>query len=97
MCKYQYWDRETEIKLSTKKFIPINCDIDYREYERTFSGRMTKKRWQIIDRFCRLQSYRPTYRCGHEWDCCGCFCGQNMSFTYNRNQVVISFTQSFNY
>lgn len=87
-----------DISLKTTKFVATDeSDYDYRIYERVFTGRMTKLRLKIIDRFCRLHSYHPHYRCGHEWDCCGCFCGQSMSFEYNHNQVTIRFTQSFNY
>jgi len=90
------FDKE-DITLKTVKFLPVNIDADYRQYQRVFTGRMTKRRWKIIDRFCRLNTFRPHYRCGHDWDCCGCFCGQSMDFEYSRNQVVISFSKSFNY
>jgi hypothetical protein len=84
--------------LKTQKFYSTEeSEMDYRIYERIFSGRMTKRRYKIIESFCRRYTYRPYYNCGHEYDCCGCFCGQNMSFTYKQNQVVIRFTQSFNY
>ena len=93
----EYFTKE-DVSLKTDKFISTPAsDYDYRCYERVFTGRMTKARWKIIDRFCRLHSFRPRYRCGHDWDCCGCFCGQSMSFEYKHNQVSITFTQSFNY
>lgn len=103
MCKpktmqlYRYGFDKSNIDLKTVKFKPTSTDFDYRQYQRIFTGRMTKARWQIIDRFCRMHTWSPEYRCGHDWDCCGCFCGQRMSFKYSHNQVVISFTQSFNY
>lgn len=99
MCtkyRHEHFDKES-ISLKTTKFIPVESDFDYRTYERTFSGRMTKARWKIIDSFCRAHSYHPRYRCGHDYDCCGCFCGQGMKFTYKHNQITVGFSQSFNY
>jgi len=101
MCKslqtYQYGFDKANIDLKTVKLLPISIEGDYNQYQRVFTGRMTKARWEIIHRFCRMHTFNPEYRCGHEWDCCGCFCGQRMSFKYSRNQTVITFTQSFNY
>lgn len=68
---------------------------DLRKYRREFTGKMTKRRWEIIDSYCRRNSFRD--HCGCEWDCCGCLCGQSMSFSYKYNQVRIGLTQSFNY
>lgn len=79
------------------RFTQLEGDIDYRDFERIFSGRMTKGRWKIIDRYCRVKSRSPRYGCGHDWDCCGCQCGQNLSFKYTRNAVIISLSMSFNY
>lgn len=80
------------------KFVQLdNSDYDYCNYERTFSGRMTKARYKILDRFCRIRSRSPRYRCGHEHDCCGCLCGQRMELTYSQGQVKIILSHSFNY
>lgn len=97
MCYTIGFDKENLSLKHTKFFEIESSDYDYRQYQRIFSGRMTKNRWKIIGQFCRKHSYRPHYRCGHDWDCCGCFCGQSMWFEYKHNQVVITFTQSFNY
>lgn len=77
------------------RFKQTDGDIEYRTYTREFSGRMTKGRWKILDRYCRKHSWST--HCGHEWDCCGCLCGQYASFAYSANQVTVSITQSFNY
>lgn len=81
--------------LDTHKFKPVERDMDEAIYERSFTGRMTKQRYKILDRLCRANSFRRY--CGHEYDCCGCLCSQSMSFEYKRNQVVITLTQNFNY
>lgn len=91
MNKYQSAQTSTRLH----KFDAVAGDMDYREYERVFSGRMTKLRYKTLDRFCRTNTYSE--RCHHEHDCCGCMCGQKLSFTYYRNQVKIRLTQSFNY
>lgn len=83
-----------DIKLS-KFQATDNSDYDHRIMERCFSGRMTKARYKALRRICRSHSFST--HCHHEWDCCGCFCGQQLSFTYKKNQVVITLTQSFNY
>lgn len=74
-----------------------DSDFDYRKYTRTFSGKMTKKRYKMLDRYCRLHSRSPRYRCGHDYDCCGCLCGQYMTFTYRYNAVTIHLQHTYNY
>ena len=72
-----------------------DSEYDYRRFERVFSGRITKKRWQLIHRFCRLHSYRiPVYS---DYDCTGQLCGKDMEFTYKHNQVVIRLSMSYDY
>lgn len=82
-----------------KRLVPSDdeMEMDYRVYYRTFSGRMTKKRYQLIRRICRFYSRSFRYSCGHDWDCCGCLCGHSMTFTYKHNQVKIRISYSYNY
>lgn len=89
-----------------KHFKLIDGDFDYKVSERTFSGKMTKTRYKIIDRYVRKLNNTHiygtsrngyAYRCGCKHDCCGCLSSQNMQFTYKHNQVTLIFTQSFNY
>ena len=72
-------------------------DYDYAKYFRVLKGRLTKARYKAIDRQCRKFSQR--FHCGHEHDCCGCLCGQSMSFIHNANtnKTLIIASQSFNY
>ena len=56
---------------NSKKWTEIEGDFDHRVRERILHGRMTHKRYKIIERYCRKNSYY-TPACGHEWDCCGC-------------------------
>jgi hypothetical protein len=78
-----------------KNFKIINSDMDYTISKRIFSGKITKNRYKILDRFCRKNSFRTN--CGHEWDCCGCMCSQYMEFEYKNNQVILILHNSFNY
>lgn len=92
-----YYDRYQKNEINWKRFKPVpNLDYDTAECTRSFSGRMTKARWKRLDRICRANRL-SRMNCGHDWDCCGCLCGQYMSFTYKHNQVVITIYQSFNY
>lgn len=72
-----------------------DSDYAYRKYERCFSGRMTKKRWQIISSFCRRNSYRN--HIASDYDCTGQLCGHYMEFEYKLNQVVVRLDMSYDY
>lgn len=72
-------------------------DIDVLHSVRTFSGKMTKLRWKILNRFARTRTVSSFGGCGHQWDCCGCLCSQHVSVSYKHNKVKIIFTQHFNY
>lgn len=73
------------------------CDIDREVFTREFSGRLTRERYKRIDRFCRAASRPLKYRCGHDYDCCGCVFAMSMSFTYKQNLVVIRVIYYRNY
>ena len=91
------YQKESFWELKTTKFkLTEESDYDRKVAERVFSGRMTKMRYKIIDGFCRRHS-KQIPNCGHEWDCCGCLCGQYMEFEYKQNQVTITLVQNFNY
>lgn len=78
------------------KFTELNdSEYDYRKFERCFSGRMTKKRWQLINSYCRRNSYRN--RIASDYDCTGQLCGHYMEFSYSHNQVVIKLNMSYDY
>lgn len=80
---------------------------DERVCERILTGRLTKARYKIIERYARKHRrsqsdiYGEGFRCGHEHDCCGCLVGEWMSTKYTRHwkgtKVVLRFSQSFNY
>jgi hypothetical protein len=91
-----YIDIEDRKRLNYNRFTESDgSDYDYRKYERSFSGRMTKRRWQIINRFCRHQTYR--IHIASDYDCTGQCCGQSMEFTYSRNQVIVRLCRSYDY
>lgn len=71
--------------------------FDYRKYVRVLSGRITKERYKAISSYCRKFSRTPIYRCGHEHDCCGCLCGQQMSFTNSQHAIIITLVHRYNY
>ena len=77
------------------KFILIDGDMDYSVYEHVISGRMTKLRYQIINRYARKNSWRK--HCGHEWDCCGCMYARSMELEYKDNKWILGMSESFNY
>jgi hypothetical protein len=83
---------------SNRKFQQANdFDFDRNHYIYEFSGRMTKERYKKLDSFCRLNSRPFRYRCGHDWDCCGCIFAVSMSFEYRHNQVTVHLTHHRNY
>lgn len=71
-------------------------DYDSKEYIRTFSGKITKGRYKALESYCRRYSF-CTSACGHDYDCCGCMCGQSLELSYKHNRVTIIVSQSFNY
>lgn len=88
-------DRD-ELKINYQRFIELpKSEYDYRQYKRVFSGRMTKGRWKIISRFCRMHSYR--IQVYSDYDCTGQLCGKDMEFTYKYNQIVIRLNMSYDY
>lgn len=90
-------DHWINVTFKNLRMIDELSDFDRTVYVREFSGRMTKERYKKLSHICRYYSQPPKYRCGHDYDCCGCLCGQYMTFTYKYNQVVITLVQDFNY
>jgi hypothetical protein len=78
-----------------KKFVETpESEMDYRVYERSFSGRLTRARYKLLDRFCRMKTFHQN--CGHEYDCCGCLSHQRLTFSYKHNLLTITLFQTFN-
>lgn len=95
----QSYEFENEMIIAGMNYKPFrelpDSTHDYRRFERSFSGRMTKQRWKIISRFCRRQTYTiPVYS---DYDCTGQCCGQSMQFEYKLNQVVVRLNMSYDY
>lgn len=78
-----------------RNFKVIEDDMDTVVSRRIFSGKLTKERYKMLDRFAR--KIHHVERCGHDFDCCGCLCGQWLEIDYKANQVTLTLTQSFNY
>jgi hypothetical protein len=78
-----------------RNFKLVESDYDFKAYQRVFSGRITKRRYKIIDSICRKKSYNQ--HCGCEHDCCGCMFAQSIRFEYKHNRVVMTLTESYNY
>lgn len=72
-------------------------DMDHKTQFKLLRGRLTKRRYKILDSFCRKNSFST--HCHHEHDCCGCLCGQSMHFKHNpvTQKTLIVISQSFNY
>ena len=82
--------------MSNKKgFLAISGDMDYTTYQKTFEGRITKKRYKVLDRWVR--SNRQKYRCSHDWDCCGCLIGVSADLIVSKNKAEILVSYSYNY
>lgn len=77
---------------------------------RVITGRLTKQRYKLLQRYCRKKTerapygYSPNgyrYHCGHEYDCCGCLMAEYMTMKiephWKGNKITFYFTQSFNY
>lgn len=81
--------------MKAHKFKIADSDIDYKTYEYSFSGRMTKLRWKLLDRYVRKHNLRT--HCHHEYDCCGCVSSTYMDIDYGKNLVKLTYTINFNY
>lgn len=99
MCYKQTDDRKyMENTYEGRKFKDDeDSDYDRNHYIRQFSGRMTKRRYKILSHFCRYYSRPFRYRCGHDWDCCGCVFAISMYFEYKQNQVTVHLVHHRNY
>lgn len=99
LMRSYYDEYERQVMRDTVKYNKFNelrdSDYDYRKFERSFSGRMTKRRWQIINSYCRRNSYRN--HIASDYDCTGQLCGHYMDFTYHHNQIVISLSKPYDY
>ena len=73
----------------------IDKDLDHCTLQRSFSGKLTHQRQQIVKQYCESNTFNE--HCGCEHDCCGHHIGQNMSFTYSKNQLNIQVTHFYNY
>jgi hypothetical protein len=93
-----------------KKFEVSNeSEFDTRVSVRVLKGNMTQARRDTIEGIVqmfneRLDNVAPygvspngyAYRCGHEWDCCGCLIGRGMSVEFSEGEAVIKVYESFN-
>jgi len=79
-----------------RKFKIIEADIDYKMSERILTGRLTKLRYKVLDRYCRQRTFRAG-NCGHDYDCCGCLSSQSLTFEHKHNRTVLTLSITFNY
>lgn len=80
-------------------------DFDARIAEKTFLGRLTKKRYQLILNFVKRFNHNHSapygrseagyaYRCGCEHDCCGCLTSEYIDIELKRLHKTEFFTVS---
>lgn len=81
---------------TNKGFIPIDSDIDRLTRTKTLTGRMTKLRYKLLNRWVRNHS-KVYPHCGHEWDCCGCAHSSFSTLEITHNSATITNTIRFNY
>lgn len=79
----------------TKFNSTLESEFDRKIVSREFSGRMTKQRYKLLSRFCRINSFYS--RCCCEHDCCGHLVNQRMEFNYKHNLVTVTITRNYNY
>ena len=77
------------------KFKIIKSDIDYQTFQYSFSGKLTKWRWKLLDQYARSRTNRVRCHCEH--DCCGCLSSTYMEFEYSKNLVTLTYTFNYNY
>lgn len=85
-------------------------DFAVQKSQRVIVGQLTKKRYLRIKRYAKAHTNTApygrsesghAYRCGHDYDCCGCLCSERMYVDYKPHwkghKVTLTFVQSFNY
>jgi hypothetical protein len=86
----------------------LRDDIDSVVYTRFLSGRITKKRFEIIKRFVKTYNHAMSapygvspngyaYRCGHDWDCCGCLTSTSITMSAAKNEILLVLQSNYNY
>lgn len=81
-----------------KKFKIVNNEsaMDSIVTQRTFTGRLTRFRYKILDRFVRMNNNK-TYRCHHDFDCCGCVCGRDAELIIGQHTTTVKIITQLNY
>lgn len=91
-----------------KNFVLTESDFDIAVETRTIIGRLTRARKKLILNyvlnFNELHSapygVSPNgypYRCGHDYDCCGCLSSDSMRVLFYKHRAVITHSQHYNY
>jgi len=82
-----------------KKEIPFNWFATSKDY--CFDGQKIELKVLGLPNETTEQIENENYKnfhCGCSYDCCGCLCGQYISFEkISRGKTKITFTQNFNY
>ncbi len=79
-----------------RNFEVIEGDIDYNVSTRIIKGRLTKRRYKAIARYCRIHSGRVPY-CGCEHDCCGHVTSRWMTPYFSQGEAYITYVINYNY
>lgn len=79
----------------------VDGEMDYRYYKRTFSGRLTAKRFRIIDKWVKRQDIGSIH-VASDRDCTGQCSGQYCNVSFVRHflggyQVTITTDFSYDY
>ena len=78
----------------------VESDIDYRVFERPINlpidPEWVERALSFWKDVCNHLTISRGY-CGHEWDCCGCFCGQTCRIVERDGNLFLRLSQSFNY
>jgi len=86
----------------------LRDDLDAVVHTRFLSGRITKKRYQIIVAYCKRYNNRNAapygvspngyaYNCGHDWDCCGCLITSRINMSAAKDEILLVLQSNYNY
>jgi len=86
----------------------LRDDLDSVVFTRFLSGRITKKRYEIIKSYCKrynrinsapygVSPNGYAYCCGCEFDCCGCIISTSITMSAAKDEILLVLQSNYNY
>jgi hypothetical protein len=99
---------QTNFKPMSNSWHLLRDDLDSLVLTRFLSGRITKKRFEIIKRYVKTYNHAMSapygispngyaYTCGCEYDCCGCLISTSVTMSAAKNEILLVLQSNFNY